>query len=533
MNSLPLSLAMSQSKIESVENNILQTKSTQNGQSPFDVQQNLMLEFKDRCEREKNIIIAGIPETFDKKSTVRRNYDNEKIIELTTMLYENCPKHIKSMRLGKYDPNKSRLLKVYFDNNVTPKQLLKNKSKLPDNIRIYSDQTPSQKAFMESLKQELHNRKENGEENLIIKYNISYEITDNQYENNNHYLWIYLQKFDLNIGVIYKPGDTDVKAFLDTYAPQLERRRRTIVVGDFNIDLLGSENYVKQYLDTVQEEGYEIINKKDIDYCTRATANTKTILDHVCTNLTNKRFSISIIESSLSDHKHIYFELLKSEVRTNERVQYEALDYNNLLKCISEAQYENDNNLFSTLEDLIKTQISRNKITKTKILNPPQKDWINKNILDSINKRNILLHQRKTDIENLDIKNKFEEEREKVNTTIRNTKKEYYYKLFQENLKKPKKTWELINTLARNKVKDNCAPSKLIIGSNVITEGISICDAFNEYFSSIGSLLANQIDVKYHANTVNTLMYKSDHKHTTTLDEFAPCTVQEGEYPQN
>ncbi|CAH0696440.1 unnamed protein product [Spodoptera exigua] len=56
---LKYNIAMSQSKIESVENNILQTKSTQNGQSPFDVQQNLMLEFKDRCEREKNIIIAA------------------------------------------------------------------------------------------------------------------------------------------------------------------------------------------------------------------------------------------------------------------------------------------------------------------------------------------------------------------------------------------------------------------------------------------------------------------------------------------
>lgn len=166
-----------QNKIKHLQNEIneikhQQTATSSTSKSPVSYQHNhnLILELKDRCEREKNIIIVGIPEINERNTHSRQNYDNAEAMKIITSLYENCLKPIKTIRLGKYIPNKSRPLKVCFDNIDVPKYLLRNKKKLQDNIQIYADQTPSQKQYLQTLKEELNKRIENGESDLVIKY---------------------------------------------------------------------------------------------------------------------------------------------------------------------------------------------------------------------------------------------------------------------------------------------------------------------------------------------------------------------------
>lgn len=91
-------------------------------------------------------------------------------MKVITSLYENCPKPIKSIRLGKYIPTKNRPIKVCFDDTHTPRFLLRNKIKLHENIQIYADQTPTQKQYWQSMKEELQTRTNNGEKDLIMKY---------------------------------------------------------------------------------------------------------------------------------------------------------------------------------------------------------------------------------------------------------------------------------------------------------------------------------------------------------------------------
>lgn len=129
----------------------------------------LICELRDRCDREKNIVIVGIQENNDKNFKSRRSHDEEEIAKILT-LFESCAKPLKCMRLGKYVPGKNRPLKIFFNDTVTPKFLLRNKSKLPESIIIYSDKTPTQKQYLQSLKEKLKSREENGEEDLIIKY---------------------------------------------------------------------------------------------------------------------------------------------------------------------------------------------------------------------------------------------------------------------------------------------------------------------------------------------------------------------------
>lgn len=61
-------------------------------------------------------------------------------------------------------------MKVCYETLGPAKQLLRNKDKLPENIKIYSDQTPAQQKYLQHLKEELALRLGNGETDLTIKY---------------------------------------------------------------------------------------------------------------------------------------------------------------------------------------------------------------------------------------------------------------------------------------------------------------------------------------------------------------------------
>lgn len=81
----------------------------------------------------------------------------------------------------------------------------------------------------------------------------------------------------------------------------LEQRKRAIIFGDFNFDLLKKERSIKEYKRTQLEHGYTVLNKLTTNFCTRETSSSKTILDHVSTNLKERDFHMAIIESALSD----------------------------------------------------------------------------------------------------------------------------------------------------------------------------------------------------------------------------------------
>lgn len=70
--------------------------------------------------------------------------------------------------MGQYASGKNRLLKVCLVSAEKAKDLLR-KQKKDGEIRLYSDQTPSQKLHLQSLKDELKRREKNGEK-LTIKY---------------------------------------------------------------------------------------------------------------------------------------------------------------------------------------------------------------------------------------------------------------------------------------------------------------------------------------------------------------------------
>lgn len=377
--------------------------------------------------------------------------------------------------------------------------------------------------------------KTGGGVSAFIHNDLKHCVIESLYSGGNNYLWIKLEKLALEIGLVYYPGDTNINDFLDALDIQLQSRKRGLLFGDFNINLLKEKTVEKEnrtkkkrkpYLDTLKESGYKILNKIKTQYCTRETTTKQSIIDHISSNLKNNTYNFTIIESPLTDHKQIHFELKRYKPLPKQRVVYKGLNYDKLYKFMENTIIDRDKISFAQLETKIKESINQSKDTKIKTLNLPQDDWIQSSILQEINARNVLWTNLKKDPKNKILQEAYNTKNDSVAAEIKNKKAEYYYNEFRKCDGKPKKTWKLINHLAKNEIKQNCAPPKLSIKNKTIVEPLEICNTFNEYFSTIGSLLANEIISKnLHQNQTNI------HTQSTTningLTTLTPCTVEE------
>lgn len=154
-----------ESKVQTIETN--QPKA---GISEVLANEKIINELQERAVRSKNLIIVGLPEQTAAEKLARQSGDKNDAQETLQSIVSKNHKILKTFRLGKYIPGKTRPLKVFLENQSEVKEILRNRNKLPDKLRVYSDRTPTQKTMMQELSQELNRRKNNGEANLTIKY---------------------------------------------------------------------------------------------------------------------------------------------------------------------------------------------------------------------------------------------------------------------------------------------------------------------------------------------------------------------------
>lgn len=369
------------------------------------------------------------------------------------------------------------------------------------------------------------NRKGGGV-SIFVHNNLKHRmIEDHCIADNNHYLWIHLEKQSLDIGAIYNPNKKNVDNFLELYSQQLEKRKRALVFGDYNFDLLVPDKETRKYKDILKENNFTIINKVHRKYSTRVTESTNTIIDHVCTNLKDNNFNFSLIESSMSDHRQIYLEVENHYSKPVQKIYYTAVNYKKLHDS-AEHNIRKDESAYEMLEESILKCLSTSKVTKSKYLNPPRQDWITNDIIQDIDKRNEIWHRYKTNKEDIKLEQEFKEARARVYKKIQTTKKTYYFKFFKNHMSKPKKMWKAIHELASNNIKHTAVPDKVILNSKIITDMQEICESFNSYFSTVGSTLASKIPNKYQKVDRNDTQSPNIVK-ATELTSFVPATVDE------
>jgi hypothetical protein len=90
---------------------------------------------------------------------------------------------------------------------------------------------------------------------------------------------------------------------------------------------------------------------------------------------------------------------------------------------------------------------------------------------------------------------KYKDTRNKVNSELYKAKKRYFCDKFEDcaQTKDPKQSWHHINHLLGRNFKSNNIP-QLKIGDTIISDNLTIAEAFNDFFVSIGPKLSAELD---------------------------------------
>ena len=326
------------------------------------------------------------------------------------------------------------------------------------------------------------------------------------------------------LGNIYRPpkqnnNNQAIECFnrsFETTITKLNRSKKdTVIVGDFNIDLLKIHDREKynDFLELMMSNGFF----PKITYPTRFAQKSASLIDHIyikSKNLSDMNITSGILFSSTSDHLACFIGIEhKSKENKNPKfVEVHTNDSNSLNSFIKSVE---DMNIFGKLNTNIDHDPSETyKIIEENILDAKKNHlptkrvrfnkykhkknkWITKGILNSIRFRDKLYFKFKSSNPsspqyavhktNLATYNKI------LNTSIREAKQSYYDSEFQKYKGDIKNTWKTINMIInRDRLHANF-PTKLKFDNKILNDKQEIVETFNNYFSSAGRNLSMKI----------------------------------------
>ena len=157
-------------KIGDLQEQVNKSKATTSAAKP--IWEPAVNEIQERERRAANVLVFGINETEADSRETRIAKEKETVMNLLKRVSPNIdPTRIRLHRLGQYDQNKKRPIKVIFPTKEEAYQILRNKDTLDgDGKYIKYDQTTAQRQYLKQTLEELEERQKNGEQNLKIKY---------------------------------------------------------------------------------------------------------------------------------------------------------------------------------------------------------------------------------------------------------------------------------------------------------------------------------------------------------------------------
>lgn len=322
---------------------------------------------------------------------------------------------------------------------------------------------------------------------------------------NVNYLLVKIPELSINIAVVYKqPKHSNHEPFINCIDSILKNHGRVLLVGDMNVDLLKSSTQADEYVNTVLQHGFSILNRIEPNDATRVavkkqasgTTTSRTIIDHIVSDLRNIQFTLSINNSHLSDHKQILIGMKKNNQSiinfnsVNTQTHYQIIDigrFQSSMSLINWSEIESFDDLVKSLElcrDRSKKTIHKNVNTN------PFKPWVNGDLLNLINERNRYFRLKKKSPTNEYLINKYNELNEHIKSMRFTLRAKRNQKRINENKSNPRKLWQIINQILTNKVQ-NRKPIGMLnnVNGETLMNPYDIGNEFNEYFLNVGNAL--------------------------------------------
>ena len=119
--------------------------------------------------------------------------------------------------------------------------------------------------------------------------------------------------------------------------------------------------------------------------------------------------------------------------------------------------------------------------------------WITHDIQKLIRVRDKLLAREKRQPVNIQVREVYNQARNRVSRAIQKSKGEYYQAYFKAHSSNIKKTWEGIRKLVNVKTNTNFSISHLNINGSIIDDPNAISNSFNDFFVNVGPSTENTV----------------------------------------
>lgn len=311
----------------------------------------------------------------------------------------------------------------------------------------------------------------------------------------------------VTVGCIYSsPTNRDTREFIDSLDDALQSltaaNQKSIIAGDFNIDLLTLKPH-DQYYSAIASNNFQNL----IQFPTRKTDHSETLIDHIITNMETQLFSSGIIMDDISDHfmthatvgdiliedKNVTSEIQVFSFR-NFKPDKAAADIMNIdwSPVLNSDDPNSAYNFFiPKILEIQKKHVPIIKITPDKQFRQP---YMTDGLRRAQQKRYQLYKKHKRSPENEHIKRKYTTYRNRLNSIMKRAEKDYYMSLVQGVGNNSQKLWHNIKDIIGKKKTSNF-PSQIKTATNQTTDDtLLICEEINNFFSQVGSSLAEQIE---------------------------------------
>ena len=313
------------------------------------------------------------------------------------------------------------------------------------------------------------------------------------------------------LGIIYRPN-TLPKADLDIFTKSItdilylinDEKKSLVLAGDFNIDLLKFESHSKtnDFLEDMFAEGVLLIITKP----TRITEHSATLIDHIYVNHTDCNIRSGIVITDISDHLGT-FAIIKKRInyKTKQTVHARSFKPENV---------EHFRNILNGEDFTLVTQsvcphnaysIFMNKFNqaynkafpirsfKTTSKFIKKVPWFTAGLLtSSIHKIKLYKKQiANPSVENVEV---YKTYKTIYNRLCREAKKSHYSNLLHSYKKDIKKCWSVLKEVINKHKQNRNISTVFCINGDITTDKMKIAESFNNFFTDIGSNLANKIE---------------------------------------
>ena len=302
---------------------------------------------------------------------------------------------------------------------------------------------------------------------------------------------------------------------LSTLLDEVTKKFSIILCGDVNIDISPAKpnTIAKDYNNLLLSYGCMNLINRYTRICTNVNGQTsRTVIDHMSTNIDSNKVKSGVIYYEISDHLPIFgvFNLTIERLRRQTHIFRRFYDNSGKRRFLNDIEqsmqtFLNDN--CNSLEDpdkvLPRLYISQLKISEDrafplrklskKVSKKFRKSWMTTGILKSMERRDKLFREQlgKNDTQ---LSNTYEKYRNKVNRICNAAKDLELFDSFKDIVNDPKKVWCQLNKKFLNKKHCSSAlPSEIVDCDNKIHDKNGIANKLNEHFVNKGHILASKL----------------------------------------